>query len=445
MLAENTYDALRDAIWTDDVELLHHHMRSGRVDVNHTDSAGQTLLHLAAFWGRTEMVRVLISLGGSMKAKNATGCTALDLAIHWGHSATAEVIRLRGGTSVWEEKMGLLQMQVEDLTTSLADVERQNRDKEASLAHLRAEIVELHAHWAEAVDTCNAQMSERDKVTNFAANLEKAVSQLHHDVESLKKDLYDSQMEGYRLDRAREQAELERDAAVEQRGHAIQSQNAALDVVSQRTKDWQAAERAAVIMETQRNQAFRERDHIQRRLTAATVELELQTERLAYAQAEHQRIEEEAADFLHAKRQEDIRLKRAARALEEFSADKKAAALEAARAFSQQQANRRRQLGMAPAREDRHRQRAQTAAAVETQQHQHDLASFEAEFVHTIKAFTEGREAKWTRMKALDQQSRFAADRAALRPLAQLKVPTSHSRESTLSIIVATSHRRPPP
>ncbi|RHY50819.1 hypothetical protein DYB34_000260 [Aphanomyces astaci] len=386
-MAENTYDALRDAIWNDDLEQLRYHMRTGRIDVNHTDSAGQTLLHLAAFWGRTDIVRVLISLGG---------------------------------TSVWEEKMGLLQMQVEDLTTTVVDVERQNRDHEAMVATLRADLVTLHATWAEAVDQGKAHAAERDTLAAAAADLEAAVDRLHQDVATLKQDLYESQMDGFRLDRAREQAENERDAAVQQRRDAIDRQNAALEGQAQRTRDWQAAERAAVIMETQRNMAFHERDH-----------LELQAERLAYAQAEHRRIEEEAAEFLHAKRQQDLRLKRAARALEEFSAEKKAAAMEAAKTYGQQQTtNRRRQLAASPSREDRHRQRAQTAAALESQQQQHDLASFEAEFVHTIKTFTEARDAKWAKVKALDQQSRFDADRAARRPLVHLKDSSSaHSRE----------------
>ncbi|RHY95492.1 hypothetical protein DYB31_006225 [Aphanomyces astaci] len=305
------------------------------------------------------------------------------------------------------------------------------------VATLRADLVTLHATWAEAVDQGKAHAAERDTLAAAAADLEAAVDRLHQDVATLKQDLYESQMDGFRLDRAREQAENERDAAVQQRRDAIDRQNAALEGQAQRTRDWQAAERAAVIMETQRNMAFHERDHIQRRATVAAVELELQAERLAYAQAEYRRIEEEAAEFLHAKRQQDLRLKRAARALEEFSAEKKAAAMEAAKTYGQQQTtNRRRQLAASPSREDRHRQRAQTAAALESQQQQHDLASFEAEFVHTIKTFTEARDAKWAKVKALDQQSRFDADRAARRPLVHLKDSSSAHSRTTASCTV---------
>ncbi|CAK4140526.1 unnamed protein product [Aphanomyces euteiches] len=415
-MVENTYDALRDAIWDDDLEMLHHYMQKGRIDVNHTDAAGQTLLHLAAFWGRTDIVRALISMGGSMKTKNATGCTALDLAIHWGHSATAEIIRLRGGTSVWEEKMGLLQMQVEDLTTSLVAVEKENQGKEVQVQNLRAEVLELHARWTEAVDHFKAEEAQRILLEARTTELTTTIDHLHSDLERIKQDIHDTQLEAFRIDRERENAEEQRDAAIVQREQAITAQKAALEVQAERTTDWQAAERAAVIMETQRNVAFGERDKAQRRANLAAVELELQTERLDYAQKELKQIQEEAADFLHAKRQEEIRARRARRAVEDFTEDDKAAAMQAAKEYGKQLQHRRRNAVKTPQADDRLRQRVQTANALLTQQTQFDLRAFEDEFVHTIKTFAEDRQAKWTNIQLHNIHGRLDADLTALRP-----------------------------
>ncbi|KAF0710139.1 Aste57867_5590 [Aphanomyces stellatus] len=420
-MVENTYDVLRDAIWNDDVVMLQQHMCNGRIDVNHTDAAGQTLLHLAAFWGRTEIVRVLISLGGSMKTKNATGCTALDLAIHWGHSATAEIIRLRGGVSVWEEKMGLLQMQVEDLETTLVDVERQNREQETQLAAHRIEIVALHTKWTEAVDKFTAEVARRTAVEAEAATLTVTLQHMQTTVQSLKDELHESALDGFRIDKARTTAEAERDAALAHRDDAIAAQRAALDAVDERTRDWQASERAAVTMETQRNLALAERDHAQRRATLAHVELELLAERLAFAQKAHADIEEEAADFLHAKREEALRARRAMRAMEEFTAEKKIEAMAAAKAFAKQHDHRRGNVS----RERKANRCAQTAEALWSQQTTLDLHAFEQEFVHTVHAFTEARQDKWTAVHVQNQVARHGADRAALRPL------TSHPSTSS--------------
>ena len=62
------------------------------------DNEGRTPLHLAASSGDAEMVRVLISAGADVYAKDADGSTPLHLAVVGGHSETVQIL-LDAGTS----------------------------------------------------------------------------------------------------------------------------------------------------------------------------------------------------------------------------------------------------------------------------------------------------------------------------------------------------------
>ncbi|OQR96244.1 hypothetical protein ACHHYP_16533 [Achlya hypogyna] len=407
------HDALRDAVWNDDIEGLQMYMHAGRIDVNHTDAAGQTLLHLASFWGRTEIVRLLVSLGASMKMKNAAGCTALDLAIHWGHSATAEMIRLRGGTSVWEEKMGLLQMQVEDLATALADSERQRAHQEAQLIAHRAEILELHAKWRTTGDLLETEEKKCAATMLKHESLVKAAAALRDEVTALKADLHDTQLDAIRLDEARVAAESARDAALQQRETALRAANDAFAVQVERIRDWQAAENAAVILETQRNAAFVERDAVKLRASVMAVELQLATERLAFTADELATLRDETKEFMEAKRKEEIRQRRAARALETISTEDRLEKLARAKEYGNQFKRRASKEGG----DDGVAMRAQTAAALVAQELHPDLAAFEEAFVHTVKTFTEARRDKWAALRVQTNEGQSEAQFDALRPL----------------------------
>ncbi|EQC27776.1 hypothetical protein SDRG_14360 [Saprolegnia diclina VS20] len=413
------YDALRDAVWNDDLEALQMCMHAGRIDVNHTDSAGQTLLHLASFWGRTEIVRLLVSLGASMKAKNAAGCTALDLAIHWGHSATAEMIRLRGGLSVWEEKMGLLQMQVEDLSTALADCEAENRLKDSQLSAHRAEILELHTKWRATLDLLDAETKKGVAMQARHDDLARVTDKLRADVSDLKQDLHEAQLEAIRIDMERVAAETARDASLQQREVAVRAAADACAVQVERLRNWQAAEAAAVIMETQRNAACTERDAIKLRASAMAIELRLVTERLEFTQSELATLREETLEFMEAKRKEEIRQRRAVRALEVISADDRLEKLQKAKEYGNQLKNQP-SVQMAFARESSRSptaMRVQTAAALVSQELHPDLAVFEEAFVHTVKSFTEARRDKWAALATQTNESQSQARFAVARPL----------------------------
>jgi hypothetical protein len=76
---------------------------------------------------------------------------------------------------------------------------------------------------------------------------------------------------------------------------------------------------------------------IQRRATAMTAELKLLSERLVVAEKELEKVQEEAKDFLEAKRKDDIRARRTERALETITREDKKAAQEKAKVFAKRQ------------------------------------------------------------------------------------------------------------
>ncbi len=60
-------------------------------EVNATDDHGETALHFASGWGRTEIVRLLLEKGVDVNASDDDNITALHLASEYGHT---EVVRL---------------------------------------------------------------------------------------------------------------------------------------------------------------------------------------------------------------------------------------------------------------------------------------------------------------------------------------------------------------
>jgi hypothetical protein len=167
-----------------------------------------------------------------------------------------------GGTSVWEEKLGLLQIQVEDLQTILTDHQEQNQRQARQLMHHRAEILDLHRQWNESIDRCKAEEAKQISVTEQNVELQASIKHQIDTIDRLKGTLHERTLDCARYQRQCEHANDERDAAIRQRADAIEAQNAAIALSLERTKDWKAAEHAAVIMETQRNMAFQERDTV---------------------------------------------------------------------------------------------------------------------------------------------------------------------------------------
>ena len=64
----------------------------GGADTAQTDNIDDTALHVAAYWGNVDAVRVLLGWGSSPYRKNVYGHEPLDVAVMSNRSATAEVI-----------------------------------------------------------------------------------------------------------------------------------------------------------------------------------------------------------------------------------------------------------------------------------------------------------------------------------------------------------------
>lgn len=68
----------------------------GGVNVNMTDPAGRTPLHIAAFVGSVDVAKELIANGARISKRTSEGRTALMIAAQYGHAALCKVILARG-------------------------------------------------------------------------------------------------------------------------------------------------------------------------------------------------------------------------------------------------------------------------------------------------------------------------------------------------------------
>ena len=77
--------------WAGNLRKARRLVRKG-ADVNHVDAAGETPLHGAAAWGRSSMVRYLLSVGArhDIKAKNTNDMTPL----HWAARANLKSVQI---------------------------------------------------------------------------------------------------------------------------------------------------------------------------------------------------------------------------------------------------------------------------------------------------------------------------------------------------------------
>ena len=63
------------------------------IDLNHPADGGNTPLMAASFYGRTDVVRVLLAAGADKDLRNNDGKTALDMAIENNKDACAALLR----------------------------------------------------------------------------------------------------------------------------------------------------------------------------------------------------------------------------------------------------------------------------------------------------------------------------------------------------------------
>jgi ankyrin repeat protein len=63
---------------------------------NAKDNAGRTPLHIAALWGRVEIVKLLLERDVNPNAKDNYGDTPLHIAALWGHVEIVKILLERG-------------------------------------------------------------------------------------------------------------------------------------------------------------------------------------------------------------------------------------------------------------------------------------------------------------------------------------------------------------
>ncbi|GMG16813.1 unnamed protein product [Phytophthora fragariaefolia] len=479
-VSETHYELIRDAIFDNDRTRVAELLAVPGVDVDHFDAGGQTLLHLACFWGRMELTKLLLAAGASLKTKNAAGCTALDLATHWGHSAVAEVIRLRGGSSVWEDKFGALQVELEDLALRAQHLETQNNDKSRRLDAMAQEL-----------ETVNTQLAEEKSAHKLTLELfQRAKQQLSSQVESnqrleqerasLAEQLIELRVALANAVKATERVQKDMAAMKAHRDDVLVQMQASVKQQELEAHNWQRAEVAAAISDSQRNFAFAERDQFHRAQLASLAELLVTTERLGAAQDELMKLKTDLAEHIFEMKREHRNQKRAAQAMasnnrakgshrpnttpveisttsekktrkpEEIQQLLQTAKLTPKKMFSLAA----REYGDRVCREEQQklRERKTRQQKVENQYLAHgfrapvvDAEVFQEEFVSTVRAFASSRNEKWQNLKRdRDRQARYATTTLA-RPISTAPLPLDlpSQSEGTLNFSIYRKYALP--
>ena len=84
---------IHDACHNHDVQRLQEIMNSKKYDPNQKDEYGRTALHIAATRGTVDMMKLLISRGADVHAKDRGGNTPLH---HCGHSSAIYCLKANG-------------------------------------------------------------------------------------------------------------------------------------------------------------------------------------------------------------------------------------------------------------------------------------------------------------------------------------------------------------
>ncbi|KAG1694621.1 hypothetical protein DVH05_021123 [Phytophthora capsici] len=452
-LPETHYELLRDAIFDNDRSRASELLSVPGVDVDHLDAGGQTLLHLACFWGRMDLTKLLLAAGASLKTKNAAGCTALDLATHWGHSAVAEVIRLRGGSSVWEDKLGLLQVELEDLRLKTQHFEAENNHKRLQLEKFTLELQAVQTQLAEEKSTHVLTLESFQRVQEQLKVQQEAKKQLEDESQELRELFNASKVAQANAEGAATRSLDEMKAMKAHRDDVLAQMQMSVKKQEDIAHKWQRAEAAASMADSQRNFALAERDLIHRAQLATLAELLVTTERLGAAENELMRLKTDLAEHIFEMKREQRVQKHAAQAMRSSQAPvvdtkvKTSRKPEEVEKLLQKAKETPKKMFSLAAREygDRVyleeqrklRGRSERQQKVENQYRVHgfrapvvDAEAFQEEFVSTVRAFASSRSEKWQNLKKdRDRQARYATTTLA-RPIST--APTVQNPSSGL-------------
>ncbi|KAL3662781.1 hypothetical protein V7S43_012184, partial [Phytophthora oleae] len=448
---ESHYELLRDAIFDNDRTRASELLAAPGVDVDHFDAGGQTLLHLACFWGRMDLAKLLLAAGASLKTKNAAGCTALDLATHWGHSAVAEMIRLRGGSSVWEDKLGALQVELGDVRLRTRHLEAENAHKRLQLESFTLELQAVQTRLAEEKSAHKFTLESFQRVQEQLKLQKEAKEQLEEQREALRDQLNVSRVAEANAERASVRSLEDAKAMKVHRDDVLAQMQTSVKKQKESAHNWQRAEAAASMADSQRNFAFAERDLIHRAQLATLAELLVTTERLGAAENELMRLRTDLAEHIFDMKREKRSQKHAAKAMgssQSTAGDtkgKKSRKPEEVEQLLQKARETPKKMFSLAAREygDRVyleeqrklRGRSERQQKVENQYRVHGFRApvvgaeaFQEEFVSTVRAFASSRSEKWQNLKRdQDRQARFATTTLA-RPIST--APPVHNSAS---------------
>ena len=165
------------------------------------DDAGNNLLNLSAFWGKTEFCEYLLKQNFDCDAKNHVGMNALDIAVQWGHTEVAQVlVQFKGETG--------LVGQLAELTKKCEGLESDLKQALEERDHEMAEKLKFKKSLSTVLQDLETRTTERDialseaeKHKETAANLNSSLAMAHAKIEQLEEFLQTTRESNYRLKR----------------------------------------------------------------------------------------------------------------------------------------------------------------------------------------------------------------------------------------------------
>lgn len=290
---------------------------------------------------------------------------------------------------MWEERLSKLQLKVEDSDSRENDLKIELDAATSSLKVLRNEKISLHVAHAK-LERKVLELHELRKHHRLELLLAKKASLIWNErYDELTHILKQSIITETKARQDCQYAKDERNEAMKQREILLQQYALVIAGQNDAIHKWKSAEAAAAVADSSRNKAFVERDKYKYKAEATAADLHLLQQRFDAVQIEFHHLKEETSEYLEAKRKAEIKTKRAERAIEELTYEKRVMALRASKDFSErihaEQHVIRTQKKLNQVALDRN------AVHVKAREAEQRLTCFQREFVDTVRAFAGAR------------------------------------------------------
>lgn len=217
---------------------------------------------------------------------------------------------------MWEDKLGLLQAGLEDANLKIAHLQGRYDERNTQCESLADDVHTLERTLEEEKSAHLLTARRLEDSRQQASDLTSTLHETQQTVELLKGELQGALVDKANAESARERAEHDARDLLAHRNEILSKMQESVAQQEQAAYNWQRAEVAAAIAESQRNFALADRDRYQKRHGAVLGELATATVRLADAESELMELKTDLAEYIYEFTRAKRSQKRATKALE---------------------------------------------------------------------------------------------------------------------------------